>query len=192
MCGRRVVHLATHGFFLGEGCPSALFSHRGIGAADLLDVSPPAAIPAGENPLILAGLALAGANRRGELPPGEEDGILTAEEFAALDLRDVEWAVLSACATGVGELRSGEGVLGLGRAVQVAGARTLILSLWSAEDLETREWMGALYEARLARALDTSESVREASRKVLRARRVAGESTHPSTWAAFVAMGDWR
>jgi CHAT domain-containing protein len=184
-----VVHLATHGFFLGGQCRSALEGSRAIGKAVALD---PAPAVAGENPLLLSGLALAGANRREEAGPDEEDGILTAEEIASLDLSGVEWAVLSACETGVGEVRAGEGVFGLRRAFQVAGARTLIMSLWSVEDEATRAWMKALYEARLRERLDTAESVRAASLKVLADRRARGESTHPFYWGAFVAVGDWR
>jgi CHAT domain-containing protein len=146
----------------------------------------------GENPLLLSGLALAGANRREEAGPNEEDGIATAEEIAALDLTGTEWAVLSACETGVGEVRAGEGVFGLRRAFQVAGARTLIMSLWSVEDEATREWMRALYEARLRDRRDTAESVRAASLRVLRDRRARGGSTHPFYWGAFVAAGDWH
>jgi CHAT domain-containing protein len=145
-----------------------------------------------DSPLLLSGLALAGANRRNEAGPNEEDGILTAEEIASLDLSGVEWAVLSACETGVGEVRAGEGVFGLRRAFQVAGARTLIMSLWSVEDEATRAWMGYLYRARLEEKKDTAESVRAASLAVLEERRAKGESTHPFYWGAFVAAGDWR
>jgi CHAT domain-containing protein len=74
-------------------------------------------------------LALAGANRRASAGPEDEDGILTAEEVAALDPEGVEWAVLSACDTGVGEVRAGEGVFGLRRAFQVSGVNTVIMSL---------------------------------------------------------------
>jgi CHAT domain-containing protein len=145
-----------------------------------------------ENPLLRSGLALAGADQRNEVAPGEDDGILTAEEIASLDLSGVEWAVLSACDTGVGDVRAGEGVFGLRRAFQIAGVRTLIMSLWSVDDEATREWMTALYEARLNRGLGTDEAVRAASLAVLEARRGAGESTHPFFWGAFVATGDWR
>ena len=188
---RRVVHIATHGFFLGGRCPSALDGKRGIGG--LAEVQKGHRPPGpGENPLLLSGLALAGANHRSDAGTGEDDGILTAEEIATMDLSGVEWAVLSACDTGVGEVRAGEGVFGLRRAFQIAGARTLIMSLWSVDDEATREWMRELYEARLLRKLSTTEAVREASLSVLNARRQRGESTHPFYWAAFVAAGDWR
>jgi CHAT domain-containing protein len=191
MAGKRVVHLATHGFFLGE-CASALDGRRGIGTMISPGGMDPPGPPTGENPLLLSGLALAGANRRDQARPGEEDGVLTAEELGALDLRGVEWAVLSACDTGIGQLRVGEGVLGLGRSLRTAGARTLILSLWPVEDEAARAWMKALYEARFGRGFSTAEAVREASLSVIRARRASGASTHPSAWAAFIATGDWR
>ncbi len=207
--GRRVLHIATHGFFLGGRCPSALESVRDIGAstsaagaASGAVASGPAARPGssngaprlatGENPLLLSGLALAGANRRDQAGPDQEDGILTAEEIAALDLSGCEWAVLSACETGLGEVRAGEGVFGLRRAFQVAGAGTVIMSLWSVEDEAARRWMRALYAGRLVRGLSTAAAVREASLAVLRERRARGQSTHPFYWGAFVAAGDWR
>jgi CHAT domain-containing protein len=137
-------------------------------------------------------LALAGANRRARANPDEDDGILTAEEVAALNLSGTEWAVLSACDTGVGEIKAGEGVFGLRRAFQVAGARTVIMSLWSVEDQSTRAWMRALYEGRFQRHLSTADAVHQASLSVLRDRRAHGLSTHPFFWAAFVAAGDWR
>ena len=68
-----------------------------------------------------------------------------------LDLQGTEWAVLSACETGLGEIKAGEGVFGLRRAFQIAGARTVIMSLWSVEDRATRTWMRALYEGRLSK-----------------------------------------
>ena len=119
--GNRVLHLATHAFFQRDRC----------------NTSKSAAAPrqdAGELPLLLAGLAFSGANNRQSARPDEEDGILTAEEVAGLDLRGLEWAVLSGCDTGVGEVRTGEGVFGLRRAFQVAGARTVVMSLWPVDD----------------------------------------------------------
>ena len=189
--GHRILHLATHGFFLGGKCESALDSSRGIGGLQPSDKTPPPP-STGENPLLLSGLALAGANHRDAAGPDEEDGILTAEEIAAMDLAGTEWAVLSACDTGIGEINAGEGVFGLRRAFQVAGARTVIMSLWSVEDESARQWMKALYEGRLLKHLDTAEAVRNASLTVLKSRRARGESSHPFYWAGFVAAGDWR
>jgi len=90
-----------------------------------------------------------------------------------------------------GEIQAGEGVLGLRRAFEVAGAGTLIMSLWPIGDASARAWMRELYVARLA-GMGTSEAVREAGRRILEARREAGKSTHPFYWGAFVASGDWR
>jgi CHAT domain-containing protein len=145
-----------------------------------------------ENPLLLSGLALAGANRRASASADGDDGILTAEEVAGLDLSGVEWAVLSACDTGVGEIAAGEGVFGLRRAFQIAGARSVIMSLWSVEDQSTRAWMRALYEGRFDRNRSTADAAHEASLAILRDRRSKGLSTHPFYWAAFVVAGDWR
>jgi CHAT domain-containing protein/tetratricopeptide (TPR) repeat protein len=185
--GHRVLHLATHGFFLNGECAFGPTRTRGVGG--LATARP---TTGAENPLRLSGLALAGANRRAQARPDEDDGILTAEEVAMLDLQGVEWAVLSACDTGVGEVRAGEGVFGLRRAFQVAGARTVIMSLWSVDDRATRDWMRALYEGRFQRNLSTADAVHQASLTVLRDRRARGLSTHPFYWAAFVAAGDWR
>ena len=114
------------------------------------------------------------------------------EEVASLELEGVEWAVLSACDTGVGEVTAGEGVLGLRRAFQVAGARTVIMSLWSVDDQAARAWMRALYQNRFQKHLSTMDAVHAASLSLLRDRRVRGQSTHPFYWAGFVAAGDWR
>ncbi|HEY7185476.1 MAG TPA: CHAT domain-containing protein [Vicinamibacterales bacterium] len=182
----RVLHLATHGFFLRDSCPPA----RAVGGLVSASKNPSAGVPV-ENALLLSGLALAGANRRQAASPNEDDGILTAAEVASLNLGGVEWAVLSACDTGLGEIRAGEGVFGLRRAFQIAGVRTVIMSLWSVDDQATRNWMRVLYEGRFQKALDTADAVREASLTVLRSRRAKGQSTLAFYWAAFVAA-DWR
>ena len=166
----RVVHMATHAFFVPGECLSA-------GSM--------------ETPLRLSGLVLAGANRRDEAGPEDEDGILTSEEIASLDLSSVEWTVLSGCDTGAGDVMSGEGVLGLRRAFEIAGARTLIMSLWPVQDEATRAWMRELYTGRRD-GLSTAEAVRRASLARLEASRKAGRGSHPFYWGAFVAAGDWR
>jgi CHAT domain-containing protein len=147
--------------------------------------------PVGESPLLLSGLALAGANRRGDAGAQDEDGILTAEEISSLDLSGVDWAVLSACETGVGRIQLGEGVLGLRRAFEVAGAGTLIMSLWRVEDQSAREWMQYLYEGRLE-GMSSAEAVRKAGLTMLKKHRARSRSTSPVSWGAFVAAGDWR
>lgn len=168
--GKRVLHLATHGFFL-DACRPAPSAAGGI-----------------ENPLLLSGLALAGANESDR--PGE--GILTAEEIASLDLDGLEWVVLSACDTALGEIHAGEGVFGLRRAFQLAGARTVIMSLWQVDDSTTRLWMEALYRARFLRGAATSDAVRTATLSILAHRRTAHLGTHPLYWAGFLAAGEWR
>jgi len=182
--GHRIVHLATHGFFVGDACTGTTTGPR----ADFDDAAP----AGGENPLRLSGIVLAGANHRAEAGPNDEDGVLTAEEVATMNLAGVEWAVLSSCETGVGEVRAGEGVFGLRRAFQVAGARCTIMSLWSVEDETTREWMHRLYAARLERGMDAAMSVTTADRERLQDLRRRHHGTHPFFWGAFVAAGDWR
>ncbi len=100
--------------------------------------------------------------------------------------------MLSACDTGIGEVKAGEGVLGLRRAFEMAGARTLILSLWPVEDQAARDWMRQLYRARLVLGLTTIDAVHQANLHMLRQRRATGQSTHPFYWAGFVAAGDWH
>jgi CHAT domain-containing protein len=120
-----------------------------------------------ENPMLRSGLALAGANTflHGALPPAEaEDGLLTAEDVAGLDLLDTELVVLSACDTGLGAVHLGEGVFGLRRAFVVAGAKTLVMSLWKVPDLATAFLMDRLYDNLLERGLDRDLALREAQR----------------------------
>ncbi len=164
--GQRVIHLATHAFLTGES---------------------------GVNPLEDSGLAFAGANAR-RCNPGEapgEDGLLMADEITSQYLSAAEWVVLSACDTGVGPIEAGEGVQGLRRAFELAGAGTLVMSLWSMEDQATRDWMKYLYESRLDGAA-WPEAVRHASLSLIADRRRARLSDDPFYWGAFVAAGDWR
>ena len=176
--GRSVIHIATHGFFAADRPDGS--------ASQLRDLGPDAVW---ENPLLLSGLAFAGANRIDQsLPDDGDDGILTAEEIASLDLRGVESVVLSSCQSGVGPTQTGEGVLGLQRAFEIAGARTLVVSLWPVGDHETREWIRGLYAARTS-GLSTAAAVRRASLDILERRRRAGVTTHPFSWGAFIAAG---
>lgn len=140
----RILHLATHGFFLPEidlGTPT------GAGGA--------AEIPKGKlvNPMHRSGLAMAGAQRtlqawgKGEVPPIENDGIVTAEDVGGLQLDSTWLVVLSACDTGGGEARAGEGVMGLRRGFVQAGAQNLLMTLWSISDQTTVQIMLDFYDA---------------------------------------------
>jgi len=192
--GHRVLHFATHGLFARlDRCSSMIEDARSRvrhGLRSGLE-RPPPPNPTSSSPLDLSGLALAGANLRNGSDGESEDGVLTAEEISTMNLTDVEWAVLSACDTGLGKVVTGEGVLGLRRAFEVAGARTLIMSLWSMEDESTRLWMRGLYHHRL-RGLSTAEAVRRASLESIAERRSRGKSTHPFFWGCFVAAGAWK
>ncbi|MEM7249496.1 MAG: CHAT domain-containing tetratricopeptide repeat protein, partial [Acidobacteriota bacterium] len=170
--GRRVLHLATHGFVLAP-CEQ---NQQDVGLG---------------GDLLRGGLVLAGVNNRSGRRP-ENDGVLTGLEVARLDLRGVDWAVLAACDTGRGQVQAGEGVLGLRRAFQVAGVDTLVSSLWAVDDAATREWMLRLYRSHWQEGHDSSESARRASREQLTQLREDGETDHPFYWGAFIATGDWR
>jgi len=193
-CG--ILHVATHGFFLSGECPSGLAGTRGIGVLVPEDSEGAPQDDAGQqatvNPLLLSGLALAGANHRSSSASDREDGILTAQEIAALDLSSVRLAVLSACETGAGEVLSGEGIFGLRRAFRIAGVGTLVTSLWSVQDQAARDWMASFYQASQTEGLPISEAVRKANLRILSDRRAGGVDPHPFYWAAFVASGDWR
>lgn len=138
------------------------------------------------NPLLLSGLVFAGANR------SRDASILTAQQIASIDLRGVDWAVLSACNTGTGETSAGEGVMGLQRAFRVAGARSVVMSLWAVDDEATREFMRALYTERFGKRSTTADAIWNASRTLLKQRQLGGKSTHPWYWAGFVGAGGWE
>jgi CHAT domain-containing protein len=139
-----------------------------------------------DNPLLHSGLVFAGANS------SRESSVLTAQQIASMDLSGVNWAVLSACNTGAGEVNVGEGVLGLQRAFRVAGARSVIMTLWPVDDGMSRRYMHELYAQRFGHGATTADSVWNASQKLLADRRAAGLSTHPWYWAGFVGSGSWE
>jgi CHAT domain-containing protein/tetratricopeptide (TPR) repeat protein len=169
--GGGVLHFATHALAFEAGCRP---DQRAVAISD--DADGDEALPA----LVLAGQAGAGV------------GLLTADEIAAMDLAGTQWAVLSACETGLGVEQSGEGVFGLRRAFRIAGARTVIMSLWPVQDAATADWMQRLYGARLGAGDSTLAAVAQAQRGLLAARRTGGQSVHPYYWASFIAAGAWR
>jgi CHAT domain-containing protein len=185
--GHSVVHVATHAFFIDGDCaPRTARTGSPLTAGGTLPYI------VRENPLLLSGLVLAGANHHAEARPGADDGLLTAEEIAGLDLRGTEWVVLSACETGLGVVHPGEGILGLRRAFAIAGARTLITSLWKVPDAAAEDWMRELYRARFEEHLDTAAAMRRASLQLLHRLRERGAEPDPRLWGAFIATGDWR
>ena len=136
----RFLHLATHGFFAGESESSILLAEQRA-ALQRGDLRLLAGV-AGRHPGLLSGLVFAGVNRSDRRP---EETILTALEAAELELGQVELVVLSACNTGRGQVAGGEGVLGLQRAFQLAGARSVVASLWRVPDEETHQLMREFY-----------------------------------------------
>jgi CHAT domain-containing protein/tetratricopeptide (TPR) repeat protein len=185
----RWLHLATHGFFAPARLRSALSAateERSLQAGEFNR-----ATVSGFNPGLLSGIVLTGANT--EPTAGEDDGILTALEVAALDLSKVDLAVLSACETGLGEEAGGEGVLGLQRAFQLAGARTVVSSLWRVPDRQTSLLMQRFYHNVWQGKMSRIEALREAQIWILRGGdEVERAEVPPSQWAAFVLSGDWR
>ena len=156
----RYLHFATHGFFdLPELRDALAIAPKPNGSPDsgVLSKQDIAAF----NPGLLSGLVLVGANR----PPAadKDDGILTALEVTQMDLEDVELATLSACETGLGESADGEGLLGLQRAFQVAGARTVVASLWQVPDRSTQVLMSRFYDNLWEKHLGKLEALRKAA-----------------------------
>jgi CHAT domain-containing protein/tetratricopeptide (TPR) repeat protein len=179
-----IVHLATHGFSLDESCAEAAGS-RGVmlGRAASSDAS------GAESTSVVSGLAFAGANViAGQAPIG----ILSAGELATLDLSKVSWVALSACDSGLGPIGRNEGVFGMRRALRLAGARTVVMSLWQVDDEATADLMEALYRQRFVAHDDIPDAMAAAMRAVVTSRRAEGKSDHPYYWAAFVSEGSWR
>jgi CHAT domain-containing protein/Tfp pilus assembly protein PilF len=137
-----------------------------------------------EDPLLRSGLALAGANQG---KSGDDDGVLTALEAAYLDLLGTKLVVLSACDTGVGEVKNGEGVQGLRRAFVLAGSESQVMSLWPVSDESTKDLMVPYYKA-LQQGEGRSEGLRQVQLRMLRGRK---DQRHPFYWAAFIQSGEW-
>ena len=175
-----ILHIATHGFFLYN-------KEQNIGESYGQDLQGLSTLRL-KNPLLRSGLALAGANtwiNKGILPPEAEDGILTAEDVFGLDLSNTELVVLSACETGLGEVYHGEGVFGLRRSFVLAGARSLIISLWKVPGEQTIQLMKAFYDL-----IEVGETRLEALRKAQKFIRSDPTHSDPFYWGAFICQGD--
>jgi len=185
----RILHFATHGFFLKDQERDPNKEKRDLGALGTLGFAESDGMGrlSGldlENPLLRSGLALAGVNTwlKGQSPPPDaEDGLLTAEDVTGMDLLDTELVVLSACETGLGEVRTGEGVFGLRRSFVLAGADTLVMSLWKVPDQQTRELMEDFY-SRILAGEPRAEALKNAQMSI------RSKHPHPFYWGAFICQ----
>jgi CHAT domain-containing protein len=183
--GPELLHIATHGFFLED----RRLTSAGDRGAQALSNDPERSIRQlerrgiyAESPLLRSGLALAGANEHRE----DDNGILTALEVTGLNLWGTKLVALSACDTGLGEVKNGDGVHGLRRALVLAGAETQIMSLWAVSDRATRELMVSYYSG-LKRGEGRGESMRRVQLNMLK----KAIWRHPYFWASFIQSGAW-
>ena len=179
-----ILHIATHGFFLNDQ-GSTTVETLGVPGDDSMRNSLRLSKWAAKikNPLLRSGLALAGVNER---HGGNDDGVLTALEVASLDLWGTKLVVLSGCDTGIGEVKNGEGVYGLRRALMLAGSETQVLSLWPVLDGEMRNLMTGYYR-RLLKGEGRGEALRQIQLGMLKHTKLR----HPYYWASFIQAGEW-
>ena len=175
-----IIHIATHGFYFPE---EKTREHEE--RMRFMQTEQENQFIYSPDPLMRSGLALSGANHawQGEkLPRGVEDGILTARDVSRLNLMNTELVVLSACQTGLGDVKGSEGVYGLQRAFKMAGVRYLLMSLWKVPDKSTKEFMVTFYKKLLS-----GESIRESYQTT---QQVMSNKypDDPFKWAAFVLV----
>ncbi|MFA6560754.1 MAG: tetratricopeptide repeat protein [Verrucomicrobiia bacterium] len=189
----RILHLATHGFFQPDVAWDWLTTRNGLlgFGGDESDLAGSARLwlqIKKENPMRRSGIALAHANDTlaGRRELGDNDGILTAEEVIGMDLWGTQLVVISACESGLGESRGGEGVFGLRRAFALAGAQNLVMTLWPVADEPT---MMEFFYRHLQTEGTPQRALLAAQREWIAKERSGGREPHPFFWAAFVASG---
>lgn len=183
----RLLHLATHGFFIGA--PSGSPEERNRELCERSTDDTPLLMRIMVYPLLRSGVALAGANTwlAGERPPsGAGNGLLLAEEVLSLDLRGTELVVLSACETGLGSIQVGEGIFGLRRVFRLAGAHCQVISLWRVFDDDAADLMERYYElvTKRTKPVGRAAALRQAQLEMKKKR------PHPARWGGFVCEGD--
>ena len=182
----KAMHIATHGFYFTEA--EAEKSQIARPEIELLMVEDPNFRRSIEyKPMTRSGLLFSGCNRiirHEQIPDGEEDGILTAQEISTLDLRGLDLVVLSACQTGLGDIISGEGVFGLQRGFKKAGAKTIIMSLWNVNDESTMKMMTSFYHHFLE-GMSKEEAFHKAQDEL---RKDCSSQQERPDWAAFILL----
>ncbi|MBF0434864.1 MAG: tetratricopeptide repeat protein [Magnetococcales bacterium] len=176
-----VLHVATHGFFLK---PDDSLRKRLLKLQRGADLQ---IVPPGDNPMLRSGLAFAGINSNakflGEMDT-DNDGVLTALEVMGRNFAGTRLVVLSACETGLGEIHEGEGVYGLRRAFQEAGAQSVISSLWEVSDAGTQELMSNMYQ-RINQGMNPHKALRETQLQMIESK----DWKLPYIWSAFMMVG---
>jgi CHAT domain-containing protein len=187
----RWLHIATHGWFASESIPSWADPRPIDEQSGLVPRQSPEETVKGLSPMLLCGLALAGANKP-EDAAGRAPGLLTADELSALDLSNCELAVLSACDTARGELRrAGQGVASLQMAMQMAGARSVLTSLWSVPDEATKILMLDFYRQLWVEKKPKWQALWEAKKGLRDAKDASGKPKYSTRdWAAWVLTGN--
>jgi CHAT domain-containing protein len=176
----RIMHLATHGYFLSdEENKGSSTSTRGLVIKEKAGLGYDYFVKI-ENPMLRSGIALAGVNS--SLKEGRDDGLVSAEKILGLRLKGTDLVVLSACETGVGDVKNGEGVFGLKRAFFLSGAKSLVMSLWSVPNTETTELMTDFYTL-MAAGNSKTDALREAKLNMMK------KKPNPFYWGAFVLTG---
>lgn len=180
----KVLHIATHSFYFENRSKknnqkfSTITSSFNKNLLRFID---------DENPLLRSGIVLAGAN----YPEFnfDDDGYLTALEISKLDWNSTEMVVVSGCQSGQGEVKNGESIYGLKRAIAVAGAKSSLLSLWEVDDEATYFFMKSFYEY-LKKGIGRSEALSKTQKEFRESKNKLWR--HPYVWAAFQLSGDWR
>ena len=183
----KVMHIATHGFFLTEEeAGKTKFNRPEIEL--LTEGFQKVGRPVEDKSMTRSGLLFSGCNHainHEQSPDGEEDGILTAYEISMLDLRGLDLVVLSACQTGLGDVISGEGVFGLQRGFKKAGAKTILMSLDKVDDEATKILMVEFYR-NLISGKTKHQSLKDAQKHLRQVDN--GKYDDPKYWASFIML----